>query len=157
DLKPFYTEEAAGYLLPLLDPEKDAAEIARLRERLSKLRQMPRMVTPIAIPLEDFMEPTRVPDPGARVRFDADGSGIPREWTWISKRAGWLVYDGDGSGRITSPLQWFGGVTFWLFWPNGYEALAALDDNHDTELRGGELAHLAIWNDANGNGISEPG
>ena len=51
----------------------------------------------------------------------------------------------------------FGNVTFWMFWETGYDALAALDDNRDGELRGKELAGLALWHDANGNGISEPG
>jgi tetratricopeptide (TPR) repeat protein len=155
--KPFFTAEAAGYLIALLDPAKDAAEIAQLRERVSKLGAMPRPITPIAIPLENMLAPTAILDADARVRFDADGTGWRREWTWISPRAGWLVYDADGSGRITSALQWFGNVTFWLFWPQGYEALATLDDNHDGELAGGELAHLAVWRDANANGISEPG
>jgi len=50
----------------------------------------------------------------------------------------------------------FGSVTFWIFWRNGYEALAALDENGDGELRGDELRGLALWHDANGNGISDP-
>jgi hypothetical protein len=54
-------------------------------------------------------------------------------------------------------LQWFGNVTFWLFWENGYEALGALDDDADGELAGEELKHLAIWHDQNGNGVSERG
>ena len=157
DFKPFFTSEAAAYLLPLLDPSKDAAEIRQLQERRAKLSAMPRPITPIAIPLEPMLAPTAIHDADARVRFDADGTGLRREWSWVSRRAGWLVYDADGGGRITSALQWFGNVTFWLFWPNGYAALAALDDNHDGELAGGELAHLAIWHDANMNGVSEPG
>lgn len=57
---------------------------------------------------------------------------------------------------MTSALQLFGSVTFWLFWNNGYEALATLDDNADGQLAGAELHHLALWRDANGNGTSEP-
>lgn len=34
---------------------------------------------------------------------------------------------------------------------------AALDDNGDGRLTGNELAGLALWHDANGNGISDPG
>jgi hypothetical protein len=48
-------------------------------------------------------------------------------------------------------------VTFWLFWMNGYEALASLGDDHDGRLKGAELAGLALWHDANSNGISEAG
>jgi hypothetical protein len=54
-------------------------------------------------------------------------------------------------------LQLFGGVTFWMFWDNGYQALAALDNSGDSKLSGDELMGLAIWHDRNTNGISEPG
>ncbi|HKA20876.1 MAG TPA: hypothetical protein VKN18_21525, partial [Blastocatellia bacterium] len=71
--------------------------------------------------------------------------------------AGWLVHDPRHTGRITSALQMFGGVTFWMFWNNGYEALRSLDDNADGVLTGEELKGLAIWRDMNRNGISESG
>ena len=100
--------------------------------------------------------PARVVDRLARVRFDADGSG-PREWTWITPEAGWLVYDADDRGTITSALQLFGGVTFWLFWSNGYEPMRALDDDANGELSGAELQHLAIWHDRNRDGVSDRG
>jgi hypothetical protein len=153
----FVTAEAADYLIPLLDPVKDAAEIARLRGYAAELNSRPRSVTPLAIPLVDHLNLPRLVDRSARVRFDADGSGLDREWSWISKDAGWLVYDRLGAGQITSALQLFGNVTFWMFWENGYEALRALDDNGDGRLAGGELAHLAIWRDSNSNGTSEAG
>jgi tetratricopeptide (TPR) repeat protein len=153
----FYTEEAAGYLIPLLDPEKDAHEIANLREQRQKLRALPRPITPIAIPLTERLAMEDLADWSARIRFDADGSGLRRPWTWISRDAGWLVYDAAGAGAITSALQWFGNVTFWLFWHDGYDALAALDDDGDGELTGRELDRLAIWRDGNQNGRSERG
>lgn len=150
------TVEAAGRLQVLLDPGKDATELAALTEKVAELNRMGRGITPIAIPLRDGV--TEPPlDNDARVLFDADGSGISRRWTWIKKDAGWLVYDAEGSGEITSALQWFGNVTFWLFWSNGYQALAALDDNGDGELHGAELRNLAIWRDRNQNGLSERG
>jgi tetratricopeptide (TPR) repeat protein len=153
----FYTEEAAGYLVKLLDPVTDAAEVRELEARREKLRRLPRPITPIAVPLRDDVPATSIADPLARVTFDADGSGLRREWSWISRDAGWLVYDADGSGRITSALQWFGNVTFWLFWTHGYEALSALDDDGDGELAGEELRHLAIWQDRDGDGVSDDG
>ena len=113
-------------------------------------------MTPIAIPLRDDVAARDIVDPLARVRFDADGSS-PREWTWITPDAGWLVYDADGDGTISSALQLFGGVTFWLFWENGYEAMRALDDNADGELSGTELQHLAVWHDRDRDGVSDPG
>lgn len=151
-----FTSEAAGYLIPLLDKEKDAAELSDLRAKQSDIAGRPRAITPIAIPLADDVPLRSVVDRLARVRFDADGSG-PREWTWITPEAGWLVYDADDRGTITSALQLFGGVTFWLFWSNGYEPMRALDDDGDGELSGVELQHLAIWHDRNRDGVSDRG
>ena len=89
--------------------------------------------------------------------FDADGSGLQKKWTWISSNAAWLVYDPKQSGKVTSALQLFGNVTFWLFWETGYDALASLDDNCDGQLTGDELRGLALWHDANGDGVCDPG
>src|SRR5882672_3151354 len=44
-----------------------------------------------------------------------------------------------------------------FFWRDGYNALAALDEDSDGVLRGAELRGLALWHDGNGNGVSEPG
>ena len=67
-------------------------------------------------PLRDGVAESDISDGQAKVRFDADGTGFRREWTWIGRDVGWLVYDADDKGDITSALQWFGSVTFWLFW-----------------------------------------
>jgi hypothetical protein len=151
------TAESAGYLIPLLDPVKDRAEIAMLQERADAMKKLPRPVTPIAVPLRDGLAAGGIEDRSARVVFDADGSGLKKEWTWINREAAWLVHDPKATGRIDSALQMFGNVTYWLFWKTGYDALAALDDNGDGRLTGSELAGLALWHDANGNGISEAG
>ncbi len=45
----------------------------------------------------------------------------------------------------------------WCFWENGYQALAALDNNGDGQLTGNELDGLSLWHDINANGVSEPG
>jgi hypothetical protein len=151
------TSEAAGYLMPHLDAEKDKMEIATLQERIAQMRKVLRPITPIAIPLQDGLNLRDLMDANASVPFDADGSGWKKSWTWINDKAGWLVMDHKGNGQITSALQMFGNVTFWMFWENGYHALSALDENADGLLKGKELEGLAIWHDANGNGISEPG
>jgi hypothetical protein len=153
----YITAEAAGYLIPLLNPEKDGEEIATLKERAAALQKLPRPVTPIAIPLRGGLTARDLVDQSARVAFDADGSGIAQRWTWLTKDAGWLVYDRRGKAEITSGLQLFGNCTFWLFWDNGYQALAALDDNGDGVLTGNELKHLAVWVDRNGDGVVQPG
>lgn len=151
------TSEAASYLLPHLDAKADAAEIADLRRKSARLDALPRAITPIVVPLDDGAAVDAIVDPSANVAFDLDGSGRRQAWQWISPRVGWLVYDHDGSGRIDTALQMFGSVTFWLFWQNGYQALATLDDNGDGELAGAELRQLALWVDANSNGVSDTG
>src|SRR5437660_7534272 len=85
------TGETAGYLVPLLDAEKDKEEIATLKKRSEQLARIPRPVTPIAVPLRDGMAAGEVVDLSARVKFDADGSGLVRSWTWVGRDAGWLV------------------------------------------------------------------
>jgi tetratricopeptide (TPR) repeat protein len=151
------TVEAVGYLVPLLDQEKDKEEIAILRERTKKLEALPRPITPLVVPLEAGLPVGDLEDRGACVAFDADGSGLKRKWSWVTPKAGWLVYDPSGKGEVSSALQMFGSVSFWLFWDDGYQALAALDDNSDGELTGDELRHMAIWQDLNGNGRCDPG
>ena len=151
------TTEVAGYLIPLLDPQADAAEIATLRDHVRQLAAVRRPVTPIVVPLRDEVPVGELIDLRARVPFDADGSGLRRRWTWVSPDAGWLVFDKHGTGQITSALQWFGPVTFWLFWSDGYDAMRSLDDNGDGKLTGRELSGLAIWRDRNTNGVADPG
>jgi hypothetical protein len=151
-----FTHEAAGYLIPLLDASRDAAEISDLRAKRAEIEARPRAITPVAVPLTPYASGEGIVDRLARVRFDADGTG-PREWTWITPEAGWLVYDAGDRGAITSALQWFGNVTFWLFWSNGYDPMRALDDDADGELSGPELRHLAIWHDRDRDGVSDAG
>ena len=153
----FFTEEAARHLIPLLDPKRDAEEIATLRARAERLGRVPRAITPIAIPLTDAASPKTIVDLDASVAFDADGTGLRKAWTWISPDAAWLVYDAKSTGRITSALQLFGNVTFWNVWSNGYDAMRAIDDDGDGELRGRELRYLALWHDLNRDGVSDPG
>ena len=152
-----YSEEIIGYLLKLLDPVKDAKEIAGLKRDQQTLLTMGRAITPILVPLAPGACLAELVDTNAQVTFDLDGSGLARKWAWITPKAAWLIYDPDGRDQVTSGLQMFGNVTFWIFWRDGYEALSALDDNGDGVLSGTELKGLALWNDTNGNGVSEPG
>jgi len=151
------TAEAGGYLIALLDAQKDKDEIAALKEKVETLKKLPRKITPIAVPLKDGLTASDLEDLKAAVAFDADGSGLKKKWSWITTDAAWLVFDPKASGKIDSGLQLFGSVTFWMFWSDGYSALRALDDNRDGQLTGDELKGLALWHDANGNGVSDPG
>ncbi|WP_316230624.1 hypothetical protein [Bradyrhizobium sp. SZCCHNR1051] len=151
------TGEVASYLIPLLSAVWDKREIETLKDRVATLGKLPYAVTPIAVPLADGLTPADLEAPDARVTFDVDGSGLGREWSWITPKAAWLVSDPTRDGKITSGRQLFGNVTFWMFWNNGYAPLAALDDDRDGVLTGNELAGLALWRDANGNGVAAPG
>ena len=149
--------ETAGYLIRLLDPTNDAVEIAVLKQRSEKLHSLPSAISPIIIPLADHTALAPLINRDARVRFDLDGTGRQLEWQWITPDAAWLVFDPQHTGKITSAIQMFGNRTFLLFCPDGYQALSLLDDNRDGTLTGHELDGLALWRDANANGISEPG
>ena len=91
------------------------------------------------------------------VGFDLVGDGSQDRWRWVTPRAAFLVWDGGGTGRVTSGRQLFGNSTWWVMWRNGYEPLAALDDDRDGTLAGRELAGLAVWHDRDVDGISSPG
>ncbi len=151
------TEEAARYLIPLLDPGRDRAEIERLNAAAAELAKQPRPITPIVVPLSDGLRAEDLVDLRASVAFDLDGSALSQRWQWIRPDAAWLVFDKRGTGAITSGLQLFGSVTFWLFWRQGYDALSALDDNGDGHIAGAELTGFALWHDRNANGRSERG
>lgn len=152
-----FSREIIGYMLKLLDPVEDAKEIADLKEKQKELLMMGRAITPILVPLVDGVGLDELVEPMASVPFDLDGSGHVRPWGWITPKAAWLVYDPDGKGQVTSAIQMFGNVTFWIFWYDGYAALRGLDDDGDGTLRGDELRGVALWQDSNSNGISEPG
>jgi hypothetical protein len=92
-----------------------------------------------------------------QVGFDLDGFATGRQWPWVRADTCILVWDPNRTGRITSGRQLFGSVTWWMFWRNGYEPLGALDDNRDGVLSGAELKGIAVWRDANSNGIADPG
>jgi tetratricopeptide (TPR) repeat protein len=84
--------ESINYLLPLLDKEKDAAEIQKLQRQLAELEKpQVRHQTPIIVPLRLDAALHELINTQARVTFDADGSGLRRKWTWILPNAGWLV------------------------------------------------------------------
>jgi tetratricopeptide (TPR) repeat protein len=152
-----FVDETSRYLLALLDPAEDGEEIEKIKRYQAAISKKGRVITPLLIPLIDDVPFAQLVDISADVPFDLDGSGLQRRWGWIKPKAAWLVWDPVGSGEITSGLQMFGNVTFWVFWENGYEALSALDDDGDGVLSGHELKGLALWRDANSNGVSDRG
>ena len=153
--KPLVTEEAGRRLRNLLGSNATYFESLKIDARIRAAGgSVARAITPLVVPLD----PTWLPDAPwqHRVIFDADGSGVPKSWSWIPPAAAWLVHD-NRAGKIESALQLFGNVTFWMFWENGYDALCSLDDNGNGQLAGDELKDLALWRDADIDGVSDPG
>jgi hypothetical protein len=150
------TAEAIGYLRPLLDRKADKKELDDLTRIAERAHKLQRYVTPIVIPLQPNLTPTDLINTNASVTFDLDGSADPnRCWQWINTNAAWIVHLPQG-GPVTSALQMFGNVTFWMFWENGYHALASLDDNADGLLTGEELSGIRLWHDQNSDAKSTP-
>ena len=150
------TVESGEVLLQMLAADdKDRADI---KQHIAAINAKPMFITPIILPvdgtarLRDLMG-----EPGHGVRFDLVGAGQPARWQWVSPRAAFLVWDGDRTGTVKSGRQLFGSTTWWVIWSNGYQPLAALDDDGNGVLEGEELRGLSIWHDRNTNGVCEAG
>lgn len=135
----------------------DSAFAAEIRRHEALMSKKPLMITPIVFPIRTGTPLAAIDNPKARVKFDLDGSGTPRRWSWINPNAAFLVWHPLNDGKVDSGREMFGNATFWMFFRDGYEALASLDDDRDGVLRGRELRFIAAWRDANANGVSEPG
>jgi hypothetical protein len=136
----------------------EAATIRLVERKIANLQRLPAGgITPIVLSLRSGVTLSDLLASATRVTFDLDGTGRAQSYSWLQPDAAFLVWDPERTGRVTSGRQLFGTVTWWLFWENGYQALAALDDDRDGWLSGRELAGLSLWFDRNQNGISEPG
>jgi hypothetical protein len=152
-------EAGEGILRHLQPPLTVAqkAEVARVHRSMKTLQGKLRGVTPIIFPIDGQLPFDALLSSSTVVSFDLAGGDGKERWSWVGPNTGILVWDPEGTGRITSGRQLFGSVTWWIFWEDGYQPLAALDDNLDGWLSGRELEGLAVWRDRNGNAISEAG
>jgi hypothetical protein len=137
--------------------EAEQDRIAQAEKDMAAFRGKGIAITPVIFSLEKSGGLAELLAPGKTVRFDLDGDGVVEPWPWVKPDTCILVWDPEGTGRVTSGRQLFGSVTWWIFWRDGYHALDALDDNRDGLLSGEELRGLAVWRDANGDGVSDPG
>jgi hypothetical protein len=81
----------------------------------------------------------------------AFAAGKPVASDWPTAATPWIALDRDGDGAITSGAELFGDATGDA--RNGFEALAALDDNRDgvIDRRDAAFALLLVWADTDGD------
>ncbi|WP_179197297.1 calcium-binding protein [Stenotrophomonas rhizophila] len=118
---------------------------------------------PLALDLDGDGQVKTVAEGGwAGALFDHDGDGIRTASGWVDARDGLLVRDLDGNGKIDSGRELFGDQTRLANGQratNGFQALAALDDNSDgrVDINDAAFSTLSVWRDSNGNGITDAG
>lgn len=155
--------EAGNAYVKLLEAEKSISKgemkkFVSVNENLAKLEKLKvNAITPVIFSFNKQDCLSDLLAENTTVSFDLDGNGIIEEWPWVKPDTGILVWDPEGTGKITSGRQLFGSVTWWLFFEDGYHAMDALDDSRDGQLSGDELDGISVWFDENTNGISDAG
>jgi hypothetical protein len=93
--------------------------------------------------------------------FDVVGRGASFETDWVSAATPWLAVDLDGDGAIDDGSELFGSMSVLPSGrraPNGFAALAALDDNGDGLVTPADagFAKLLLWRDLDQDRRSAP-
>jgi hypothetical protein len=139
-------------------PREIQEKITAIKTNLELLEALPfGAITPIIFSLQENSSLSELLASDLIVPFDMDGDGVVEKRPWVRPTTGFLVWDSDGDGRITSGRELFGSVTWWLFFPNGYRAMDVLDDDRNCFLTDGEFDGISAWFDRNSNGRSDVG
>jgi hypothetical protein len=118
-------------------------------------------------PIAGCMTPLVVAFEGQAIEFTPANAdrfafvpGDPASTAWPTAATPWIAIDLDGDGAITSGAELFGDSTALPTGKarNGFEALAALDANHDGVIDAADpaFAKLLLWADRDGNRASSP-
>jgi hypothetical protein len=154
-------KESGERIMELIDTHKadtyQSGEREKIEDAIKRSDSRQQWITPILFPVDRSRPLSDLINLEAKTSFDLKGDSAKRTWSWITSRAAWLVWDPDETGQITSGRQLFGSATWWMFFRDGYSALAALDNDHDGWLKGKELRGIAAWQDRNGNAMSDAG
>lgn len=157
----FVSREAGEQIIRLVEKEQigefNPDEKADIQATKKELESRAKAITPIIFPVDGSSSFGSLINHSARVNFDLSGHDDGTKWPWVNRNAAFLAWDPQNTGRVTSGRQLFGTSTFWMFFRNGYDALASLDDNGDGWLKGGELTGISVWQDGNENAVSDPG
>ncbi|TWA63400.1 hypothetical protein FBZ82_11358 [Azospirillum brasilense] len=92
------------------------------------------------------------------VLFDVSGDGVADRTGWVGKGNALLVRDDNHNGRIDDGRELVS-EHFGKGFNSSLEALASLDSNHDGRIDATDesFATLQVWQDADGDGVSQPG
>ncbi|MHA7065521.1 hypothetical protein [Azospirillum argentinense] len=92
------------------------------------------------------------------VLFDVSGDGVADRTGWVGKGNALLVRDDNHNGQIDDGRELVS-EHFGKGFNSSLEALASLDSNHDGRIDAADqsFATLQVWQDANGDGVSQPG
>ncbi|WP_197711187.1 hypothetical protein [Azospirillum brasilense] len=97
------------------------------------------------------------------VLFDVSGDGLADRTGWVGKGNALLVRDDNHNGQIDDGRELvsehFGAGSNGGGFNSSLEALASLDSNHDGRIDAADqsFATLQVWQDADGDGMSQPG
>ncbi|TND06010.1 MAG: Hemolysin-type calcium-binding repeat 2 copies family protein [Rhodocyclaceae bacterium] len=97
----------------------------------------------------------------SRAWYDLDGKGARFHTGWVGADDGLLAIDDNGDGEISSGRE----IAFSLYTPENatdtdMEALATVfdtDHNNRLDANDARFSEFRLWQDANGNGESDPG
>lgn len=161
DLADSYLSREAGKLILSLGQKPgnggvSAAEKQDIEATIEKINNRPKAITPIIFPVDGGGYDGLINE-NANAKFDLSGFNDGTKWPWVTKKAGILCWDPENSGKITSGRQLFGTSTFWMFFKDGYAALASLDDDENGWLEGKEFKGISVWIDRNENAVSDQG